>query len=138
MIWESVLEAQSIWARKLLKHTCFDAIDTVLEPISKKNPGTFFLMVQPSARWIISTTKGQRLASCQGSCAGRPSSLCGEASRMLSSSLFITILKIHYRCTFQGDQLGFMADNLELITQLNDHRQYIKSYPNTTLGAEFD
>ena len=31
-----------------------------------------------------------------------------------------------------------MADNLELITRLDDHRCYTKPYPNTTLGAEFD
>ena len=88
--------------------------------------------------WIISTTKGQRLASGHGSCAGRPSSLWAEASGMLSSSLFITILQTHYHCTFQPDKLGFMADNLELITRLTDHRQYINPYPNTALGAEFD
>mmetsp|Transcript_22359 Transcript_22359/g.45619 ORF Transcript_22359/g.45619 Transcript_22359/m.45619 type:complete len:206 (-) Transcript_22359:433-1050(-) len=57
---------------------------------------------------------------------------------MLSSSLFIAMLQTHFQCTFQPDQLGFMADNLELITQLNDHKRYINPYPNITLGAEFD
>ena len=39
---------------------------------------------------------------------------------------------------FQPEKLGFMADNLELITRLQDHRRYINPYFNTTLGAEFD
>mmetsp|Transcript_21360 Transcript_21360/g.48164 ORF Transcript_21360/g.48164 Transcript_21360/m.48164 type:complete len:307 (-) Transcript_21360:187-1107(-) len=88
--------------------------------------------------WILSTTKGQRLASSHGSCAGRPSSLQAEASGILSSSLFIMILQSQYHCIFHQGKLGFMADNLELITRLNDHRRYTKPYPNTTLGAEFD
>ena len=93
---------------------------------------------QMAFKWIISTTKGHQLANGQGSCADRPISLCGKASRMLSSSLFITILKNHYHCIFQEEQLSFMADNLELITRLKDHRRYINPYPNTTLEAEFD
>ena len=93
-------------------------------------------MVQPRPNgWYLD---GSLALSSHGSYAGRPSSLWAEASGMLSSSLFITIFQTHYHCKFQSDKLGFMADNLKLITRLQDHQQYIIPYPNTALGAEFD
>ena len=78
--------------------------------------------------------KGQRLARGQGNCIGRPSSLCSDTSGMLSSTLFITLLKNHYDCKLQEDQLNFVADNLEVISRLNDHRRYCK--PATTTSTD--
>ena len=141
--WELVLAEQPIWAQKLLRRVYFEAIAHILDPISNKE--SLYVVSDGSAAakqmtfgWIISTTKGQRLASSHGSCAGRPSSLLAKASGMLSSSLFITVLQTHYHCKFHPNTLGFMADNLKLVTRLNDHRQYSSPYPNTTLGEEFD
>ena len=88
MTWEPVIEVQPIWAQKLLRHIYFEAIDNILEPIFNKE--SLYIVSYGSAKakqmafgWIISTTKGQQLASGHGSCAGRPSSLRGEASGML-------------------------------------------------------
>ena len=92
MTRESLLAIQPVWARKLVQHTYFEAIDNVLEPISKKELS--YIVSDGSAKakhmtfgWIITTTKGQQFASGQGNCAGRPSSLCGEASGNCSTYL---------------------------------------------------
>ena len=134
---------QPIWTQKLLQHVYFDTMATILKPIASNVP--LYVVSDGSATdnrmtfgWILSAARGQRLASSHGSCAGQPSSLRAEASGMLSSLLFIMILQSQYNCVFHQDKLGFMADNLELITRLNDHCRYTKPYPNTSLGAEFD
>ena len=78
--WYAVLTEQPFWAQKLLLHVYFNTITNILDPIANKVPLYVVSDSSITARqmpfgWIIGTTKGQRLASSHGSCAGRPSSL---------------------------------------------------------------
>ena len=88
--------------------------------------------------WVMCTPDGTRLARGHGSCPGRPNSLRGEASGMLAATLFLTLLKQNYQCTFDSTSLSFQSDNLELVTRQLNHQSYTYPYPNTTLTAEFD
>mmetsp|Transcript_15748 Transcript_15748/g.32323 ORF Transcript_15748/g.32323 Transcript_15748/m.32323 type:complete len:183 (+) Transcript_15748:115-663(+) len=57
---------------------------------------------------------------------------------MLAATLFTTLLKRYFRCTFTSTLLSYQSDNLELIKRQQEHQDYKHPYPNTTLTAEFD
>ena len=86
----------------------------------------------------LSTHAGKRLFKGHGSCPGRPNSLRGEDCGMLAATLFTTLLKQYFQCTFTSTLLSYQSDNLELIKRQQEHQTYTHPYPNTTLTAEFD
>ena len=141
--WDTLLKNQPNWIQQLLQSIQFDDVHSIVHAITNED---FLLVVSDGSAkqhgmtygWIMSTNTGVRIASGNGPCNGRPSSLRSEAAGMLAASLFIAMIQEFTNNHFDSISIHFMADNMELINRQSLHLNYTNPYPNMTLKAEFD
>ena len=141
--WDSLLHNQPQWVQQLLQSIWFDDVYSIVHAITHE--ASLLVVSDGSAKqhgmtygWILSTPTGVRLASGNGPCNGRPSSLRSEAAGMLAASLFLAMVQEFTNFHFDPILVQFMADNMELINRQSLHLMYTHPYPNMTLKAEYD
>lgn len=95
--WSALIQQQPPWIQQLVTSVKYDDLYTVITAIATKN---LIAVSDGSAKttnmtygWILSTTKGQRIAKGNGPCNGRPSSMRSKAAGMLAISLFIGMIQ---------------------------------------------
>ena len=142
--WDIVLNNQPDWKSSFMKGiTLKEPIPDIIDAIIQSD--FIYVVSDGSAKgnqmtygWVMYTSNKNILATGQGPCAGRPSSMRGEAGGMLSPILFLSTLQDISNHAMGKPRIRFIADNQSLITRECQHQDYKDPYPNYTLKAEFD
>ena len=88
--------------------------------------------------WVLSTTDGQRLATCKGPCYGsQPTSYRAEGYGLLSACRFLLLLQDHFQLDVPSPSI--VCDNRTMVNRASKPPGNLDCiYPNETLAAEWD
>ena len=86
-------------------------------------------------RWVQATSEGKWLAVANGPSIGRESSLQAKGDRMLSATLFSSIVANKY--SSETCNTKYISNNQALIQKYKEHLEFDIPYQNTTLQAEY-
>ena len=131
------------WERQLLQHLSLQVDQPALFAKLQQEP---FLVgsdgsqkgVRASYGWILSTSDGTRLATCQGPSFGaRPYSYRAEGYGLLSVTRFLHHLRSFYQIQLQACTI--VCDNQAMVNRAPAIPQHLEDlYPNSTLDSEWD
>lgn len=135
--WEKMLfvglnllvSEEELWAI-MSSETCLICSDGAADKETKK--GSF--------GWIISTSGGRRLVTCNGPAYSfKPNSYRAEGYGILSALRFWHHLQqLHSSQHIQPPKHTAHCDNKSMVQVIRKHSKYHQIYPNATLAAEWD
>jgi hypothetical protein len=93
---------------------------------------------QSSFAWVLSTSDGQRLATCNGpACGFQCTSYRSEGYGLLSILRFV-LQAYRYTSILPFPRMKIHTDSESVLTKLSEYLQFTDYFPNVTLDAEWD